>query len=80
MTMNFVSIFTHNKLIFILYFFRNGIFVVKGNSILPANVPTIILRRKIRPFQFPYLIPFLSSRHLLSPTINDGFFFRFKFL
>ena len=56
---NSVSIFTSNKLIFIHYFFRNGIFVAKGNSILPANVPAINLRRKIRPFQFSSLIPFL---------------------
>ena len=81
---NSVSIFTSNKLIFILYFFRNGISVAKGNSILPANVPAINLRRKIRPFQFssliPFLIPYLSSRHLLPPTISDGFLFRFKIL
>ena len=31
-------------------------------------------------FQFPSLIPFISSRHLLPPTISEGFFFRFKFL
>ena len=35
---NYVSIFTPNKLIFILYIFRNGIYVAKSNSILPANV------------------------------------------
>ena len=81
---NSVSNFTSNKLIFILYIFRNGISVAKDNSILPANVPTIKLRQKIPPFQFPSLIPFLilflSSRHLLPPIISDGVFFRFKFL
>ena len=65
--------FTPNKLIFILYIFRNGISVAKGNSILPTNVPAIILRRKIQLFQFLFLIPFLSSRHLLRQQLATNF-------
>ena len=65
--------FTPNKLIFILYIFRNGISIAKGNSILPTNVPAIILRRKIRLFQFLFLIPFLSSRHLLRQQLATNF-------